>query len=136
MVKSRRKRRGVDVDVGAVRALRSLSDEEAFRFYSAVEEPTGDAAGSLSDFLKKIESVKLESLTFHLQRKDFQRWVETTLGDSKLAKRIGRIRSSCDESLRKKMRTTVENRIKELTETPLALQISGGLAVISPSATR
>ena len=131
--KSQCKKRSIEVDGEAVRTLRYLSDEEAFRFYAAVGEPTGEIAGSLSDFLEKAKSVRLESLTFHLQRRDFQNWVETTLGDSKLAKRISRISPSCDDSLRRKLCTAVESRIRELTEAPQTDFVGEGLALVSAS---
>jgi len=112
--KTRQKRRGLEVNTKAIKILRTLTKEEAFHFYEAVGKPTGENARSLSDFLEKANSVKLESLLFHLQRKDFQNWTKKTLDDSKLARRIGRIRPSHDDDLRTKMCTTIENRIKEL----------------------
>jgi hypothetical protein len=133
--KSQQNIRSLDVDEDAVRTLRPLREEEAFHFYAAVGEPTGEKAGSLADFLERVRSVKLESLAFHHQRKDFQNWVETTLGDSKLARKMGRIRPSCDDSLRQKMCTVVEGRIKELTETSMTIYVSEGLAVTPPNAT-
>jgi hypothetical protein len=129
--KSQQKTRDLEVDEEAVRTLRPLREEEAFQFYVAVGQPTGDRAGSLADFLGKIRSVKLESLVFHHQRKDFQTWVETTLGDSKLARKVARIRLSSDDSLRQKMCTAVEGRIEELAETSLSMQIGEGPAVVS-----
>jgi len=128
-----KKSRKLEVNTEVTRVLRMVRDEEAFYFYEAFGKPTGERAESLSDFLEKIKSVKLESLLFHLQRKDFQNWVENTLGDSKLAKKIGRIPPSCKEDLRTKIHSAIENRIKELRETPLTLLVRENLAVASPS---
>ena len=94
--KTRKKRktqksRDLEVNAEAIRILRILRDEEAFYFYEAIGKPTGENARSLSDFLEKIKSVKLESLLFHLQRKDFQTWIKKILGDSKLARKMDRI---------------------------------------------
>ena len=108
-----------------------MRDEEAFYFYEAIGKPTGENARSLSDFLEKIKSVKLESLLFHLQRKDFQTWIKKILGDSKLARKIGRIPPSHDDDLRTKIHATVENRIKELRGTSLTLLVNEDLAVVS-----
>ncbi|MDH5793796.1 MAG: DUF5752 family protein [Candidatus Bathyarchaeota archaeon] len=127
------KRRGLEVNAEAIRILRILRDEEAFYFYEAIGKPTGENAQSLSDFLEKMKSVKLESLLFHLQRKDFQTWIEKTLGDSKLARKIGRIAPSHDDDLRTKIHATVENRIKELRGAPLTLLVNEDLAVVSSS---
>lgn len=114
--KTRHKRQGFEVNTEAIRILRTLKEEESFYFYDSIGKPTGENAGSLFDFHEKIKSAKLESLVFHLQRKDFKNWVNKTLGDSKLARRIGRIHPSCDDNLRGKMCSTIEKRIKELRE--------------------
>jgi len=125
------KSRGLEVNAEAIRILRILRDEEAFYFYEAIEKPTGENARSLSDFLEKIKSVKLESLLFHLQRKDFQTWIKKILGDSKLARKMDRIPPSHDDDLRTKIHATVENRIKELRGAPLTLLVNEDLAVVS-----
>jgi hypothetical protein len=78
-----------------------------------------------------MKSVKLESLLFHLQRKDFQTWIEKILGDSKLARKMDRIPPSHDDDLRTKIHATVENRIKELRGAPLTLLVNEDLAVVS-----
>ena len=129
------KSRGLEVNAEAIRILRILRDEEAFYFYEAIGKPTGENAQSLSDFLEKMKSVKLESLLFHLQRKDFQTWIEKTLGDSKLARKMDGIPPSHDDDLRTKIHATVENRIKELRGTSLTLLVSEDLAVVSSSST-
>jgi hypothetical protein len=114
--KTGRKQRNPEVDKDSVRILRSLKEKESFHFYTAVGKPTGQNAESLSNFYEKIKSIDPESLTFHIQRKDFQNWIKKTLGDSKLSRRISRIRPLYDDNLREKICTTVENRIKELRE--------------------
>jgi len=129
------KSRDLEVNAEAIRILRILRDEEAFYFYEAIGKPTGENAQSLSDFLEKMKSVKLESLLFHLQRKDFQTWIEKTLGDSKLARKMDRIPPSHDDDLRTKIHATVENRIKELRGTSLTLLVNEDLAVVSSSST-
>ena len=133
--KKLQKGRSLEVNEEAVRILRTVRDEEAFYFYEALGKPTGECARSLSDFLAKMKSVKLESLVFHLQRKDFQNWIKKTLGDSKLANRIGRISLSQNEKIRTKIQLAVESRIKELGETSLTLLVGEDLAVVSPSST-
>ncbi len=123
------KRRGLKVNTEAVRILRTVKDEEAFYFYEDVGKPTGENAKSLTDFLEKIKSVKLESLRFHLQRQDFQNWVKQTLGDSKLARRMEKILLSGEDDVRTKIYTTIENRIKELGGTSVTLLVNPDLAV-------
>jgi len=127
------KSRGLEVNAEATKILRTVRDEEAFYFYEAIGKPTGENTRSLSDFLEKMKSVKLESLLFHLQRKDFQTWIEKTLGDSKLARKMDGIPPSHDDDLRTKIHATVQNRIKELRGAPLTLLVNEDLAVISSS---
>jgi hypothetical protein len=125
------KRQRLEVSEGAVKILRALNDKEAFYFYEDIGKPTGQSARSLPDFLEKIKSVKLESLVFHLQRKDFQNWFKETLGDSKLARSIEEILPSHDDDLRKKICSTVKNRMKELSEEPITLLVNEALPVVS-----
>ena len=126
--KNRRKKQKLKVDPKAIRVLRTLTEGEAFHFYAAVDRPTGESARSLSDFLDKIKRVNLESLEFHHKRKDFQRWIKSTLGDTTLARRIERIRHSPSKA-RTRICTTVEDRIKELEETSLTVSVSENLVV-------
>ena len=123
----------LQVDIEAVKVLRTVGDREAFYFYEAVGKPTGQVARNLSDFLDRVKSVKSESLMFHLQRKDFQNWIEKTLGDSKLAKRLGMISSSNRDDVRMNIHRTVENRIKELRESSCPLLVAENSIVLLPS---
>lgn len=118
-----RRKRNVEVDADAAKILRTVKDHEAFYFYESVGKPTGENARNLIDFLDKAKSIKTESLTFHLQRQDFQNWVQKILGDSKLAIELSRASSSNKEDIRTSICNTVENRIKELREsnTPTVL---------------
>jgi len=123
----------LEVNGEAVRILRTVEDKEAFHFYEAIGKPTGESAKSLSDFLRKIKSVKLKSLFFHLQRKDFQNWINKILGDPKLANRIEKIPLSQDEKLRAKVQAVVESRIKELGDASVTLLVGEDLAIVSTS---
>lgn len=129
--KRKKKRQRLEVSAGAVKILRALNDKEAFYFYEDMGKSTGQCAKSLSDFLEKIKSVKLESLLFHLQRKDFQNWFKETLGDYELARKIEKILPSRNVDLRKKIHSTVENRMKELSEESITLLVSEDLPVVS-----
>lgn len=111
------RRQDMIVHAKATRTLKALGNEEAFRFYEDVGKPTGESARSLRDFLERIESVKLESLIFHLTRNDFKNWVENTLEDSELARRLEKIPVAHNDRLRKKICSTVRNRLKELEKT-------------------
>jgi len=125
-----RKTQNLEVDAEAVRAVRTVGNQEAFYFYEGIGKPTGEIARSLFDFLDKVKIVKSESLVFHLQRKDFQNWVERTIGDKKLAEKLGRISSSKHDNVRMSICNTVENRIKELGKSSLAISIADNTTVV------
>ena len=119
-----------EINSETVAVLRTVKDQEAFYFYEAVGKPTGEIARNLSDFLDKVKIVKSESLVFHLQRKDFQNWVANTLGDSKLAEKLGKIPPSNNNKLRTNVCKAVENRIEELRESSLAISIEDERTVV------
>ena len=116
----------------AVKVLRTVGDQEAFYFYEAVGKPTGEVARNLSDFVERVKSVKSESLMFHLQRKDFQNWVEKILGDSKLAEELERISPSNSDDVRARIHETVENRVRELKESSTQISVSENAVVLLP----
>ena len=101
----------------ASRILRNLSREEAFYFFASIGNYIGESASSLREFLEKIGSVNTKSLEFHLQREDFEKWVNQTLGDPKLAARIKDLRSQniTGENLRSQLCLVVARRSKELS---------------------
>lgn len=121
--------RNLEAGTEAAKILRNVRDEEAFYFYEAIGKPTGEIARSLPEFLDKIKSVKPESLLFHLQRRDFQNWIERTLVDPKLSQEIDEISRSNRSQARTRIYTTIENRIKELTEPSVAFLVDGKLEV-------
>jgi hypothetical protein len=126
----RGKKQNPEVDMEAMKVLRTLGDREAFYFYEAVGKPTGQSARDLSGFLENVKSVKPESLMFHLQRRDFQNWVEKSLGDSKLAKRLGMVASSKSEDARMDICRAVENRIKELKESSAEILVEESSVIV------
>ncbi|NWG10691.1 hypothetical protein HXY33_02920 [Candidatus Bathyarchaeota archaeon] len=128
-----RKRQNVKVDTESLRILRTVGDKDAFYFYEAVGKPTGEVAKNLSDFLDRVKSAKAESLIFHLQRRDFQNWVEKILGDSKLAKKLGSISPTNSDGVRTNIYRIVENRIRELRESSAEIHVDANAAVLIPS---
>jgi hypothetical protein len=67
--------------------LRTVPYEKGFHFYTASGNFTGETATSLEAFEKKLQVVPAASVNFHLQHGDYQKWIEETLGDDKLAKK-------------------------------------------------
>ena len=87
-----------------------------FHFCVDVGDYTGISAVSYKDFLKSIKRVKAKSLSFHVERGDFQKWVLDVLKDKKLAKEIGKIENQKlrGQALRKRLYSIVSKRRKEL----------------------
>jgi hypothetical protein len=118
-----------EVDMKTVETLRTVGENEAFHFYETLGKPTGQSARNLHDFLDKVKSAKQESLLFHLQRRDFQNWVEKSLGDSELARKLGNMDASDSTDIRMSICKAVRNRIKELKEAPAQITIDEELVV-------
>jgi hypothetical protein len=100
----------------ACRIFRRLPREQAFYFFTSVENYTGESAASFEEFLEKIKEVSVESLKFHLCRNDFGRWVAETLEDDELAEEILDLWDTMPtkDVLRKKLVTIVSRRREKL----------------------
>jgi len=52
-----------------------------FHFYVDIDDYAGVSAASYEDFLTSIKQVKAKSLSFHIKRGDFEKWVLNVLKD-------------------------------------------------------
>ena len=52
---------------------------------------SGETAMSLCSFLRDMGSVDVQSIKFHFDRGDFQKWLRTTVGDEELARIIDKL---------------------------------------------
>ena len=102
--------------VSPSRILRSVLREEAFYFFTSIGNYTGQSAASLDEFLEKIKEVNIKSLEFHLYREDFEKWIDQTLGDAKLAEDIKGLRNMkvVGNALRDRLYFLVSRRLKDL----------------------
>ena len=87
-----------------------------FHFCGDIGDYTGISAVSYEDFLTSIKLVKTKSLSFHIERGDFQKWVLDVLKDKKLAREIGKIKNQKlrGQALRNRLYRIVSKRHKEL----------------------
>ena len=101
----------------ALKILASVPLEKAFHFYYDINRPSGIAADSLKDFVEKILTIELESVTFHSSRTDFELWIGS-LGDIELSKKLSLLTASnlVGEQLRKEIYETVKARHDELVK--------------------
>jgi hypothetical protein len=102
-----------------VNLLNTVPLEHGFQFFTERGKNTGVTATSMVEFAEKLQIVPIQSVTFHFQLQDFQKWFKNTVGDEELATRIDQIKAgSQDEDLRKELSKTVQNRITELQQHP------------------
>ena len=71
--------------------LNTVPFENGFHFYTELGKFTGITASSTVEFAEKLQTVPIQSVTFHFQRQDFQKWLKNTIGDEELAMRIDQI---------------------------------------------
>jgi hypothetical protein len=108
-------RRRLESNTRILEILRNVPYEKGFHFYTAPGSFTGETATSLDAFEKKLQVVPADAVTFHFQRGDFQKWIEDTLGDGELAKRVSLIILTRPvEDLRKELMAIVQTRVTEL----------------------
>lgn len=96
--------------------LAHTSHENAFHFYTAIEEPLNIYAYSLQNFLDDIKQIDPKSLEFHTFRGDFESWL-ICLGDIELAKKIALLKEKklTGEELRRRLQSIIENRCAVLS---------------------
>jgi len=99
--------------------LNVVPSEYAFQFFTEIGKNTGITATSTVDFAEKLQVIPIQSVGFHFQRQDFQKWFKNIIGDEELVKRINEINIwvQDDEKLRKELSTAIQNRINELPKT-------------------
>ncbi len=99
----------------ATKILRTVPYNNAFYFFTGIGQYSGKFAVSLADFCEKIKRIDIKSVDFHFKRRDFQKWIRTTIGDAYLANKISRIRGQIQgQELRGQIHQTVEMRLTEL----------------------
>jgi len=95
--------------------LRKLPYDQGFHFYKTFGQYTGITATSLNEFQSKLKIVDEQSLLFHYPRGDFQKWIQNTLKDQKLANQIAITTSNLSsKNIRENLIKIITNRLKEL----------------------
>ena len=100
---------------GASQILRTVPPDQSFLFFEDIGKYTGRMAANLADFCENMKTIDLQSVTFHFERGDYEKWIKETLHDVELARRLKRIKKSKSaEELRNKILQTVNRRLFEL----------------------
>lgn len=99
----------------AQKILTEVPQYKAFYFFEDIDKYSGTYANSLIVFSNVINNIDKKSLSFHFKRRDFENWIETTIGDNYLANQIKKIDESIDgNELLEKVCQLVEKRLTEL----------------------
>jgi alpha-amylase len=99
----------------AQKILSPVPYEQGFHFFMPDGHYSGETAMSLCAFLRDLQHLDMQSIRFHLDRGDFQKWLRTTIGDEELARRIDNIdKTAPDGPLIQQLAETVQKRISEL----------------------
>ena len=102
-------------DSKIVKILSTVPHDKGFHFFTDLGKNTGETAMSLEALAQKLEIVSADSVKFHFQRKDFQSWIQTTVGDNVLAERIRHVSEQRSvEDLRRELVKIVQERISQL----------------------
>jgi hypothetical protein len=100
---------------GAQKILSPVSYEQGFHFFMPDGHYSGETAMSLCHFLKDLGRIDTQSIRFHFERGDFQKWLRTIIGDEELAQRIDKVgRTLSNEQLIQQLSEIVQKRISEL----------------------
>jgi hypothetical protein len=91
--------------------LADTPHDKAFHFYADIGKPLGLYAHGLQDFCDKILKVGVDSIEFHVDRGDFEKWF-AGLGDAELARKTALLKEKrlAGEELRERLHEIVENR--------------------------
>src|SRR3989304_3515423 len=72
------------------RITRKVTPQEGFRFSRGIGDYTGQVATSLEEFAEMLRTVDSKSIEFHMERKDFERWIRNVFGEEELAQTVSR----------------------------------------------
>ena len=99
----------------AQKILSPVTYDRGFHFFAPDGHYSGETATSFCSFLSDLKHLDIQSIRFHFERRDFQKWLRTTIGDEELAQKIDEIdKTTPDEPLRRQLSEMVQKRISEL----------------------
>lgn len=81
-------------DGRTVDGILAVPRDKSFYFDTGLGQYSGILASSIGDFLESLKIVPLESLEYHIGRRDFEKWTKDVLGSIELADNIRTLRRS------------------------------------------
>ena len=79
---------------GTVDGIMAVPRDKSFYFDTGLGQYSGILASSIGEFLEALKIVPLESLEYHIGRRDFEKWTKDVLGSIELADNIRTLRRS------------------------------------------
>jgi predicted heme/steroid binding protein len=117
----------------AEKILRSVPFNQGFHFAIDIGKFTGETAINLFSFYEELRTIEPQSPKFHFQRRDFQKWIETTIGDEELSVRIDKTASGLNaEELKKELLKTIQARLNELQSSSMQIAPHSSIAGQEP----
>jgi alpha-amylase len=103
-------------ELAAKRLLRRLPKGMGFTFSYEFSRSSLSTVHSLEEFCLALKTIGLNSIKYHIERGDFERWLSQVVGDEELSAKISKIgnQKHKEELLRKKIITSIERRLKKL----------------------
>jgi hypothetical protein len=99
----------------AQKILSPVPYEQGFHFFMPDGHYTGETAMSLCNLLRDLARMDTQSIRFHFERGDFQKWLRATIGDEELAQRIDNLNKKIpEETIRQRLTDMVQKRISDL----------------------
>ena len=99
----------------AMKILSAVPCDKGFHFFMTDGHYTGETATSLVNFSRDLEREDIQTIRFHFERGDFQKWLSTTICDEELTRRIDVLnKNSPDEELRTQLVEIIQKRLFEL----------------------
>ena len=81
-------------DGGIVDGVMAVPRDKSFYFDTGLGQYSGILASSIDEFLNGLKVVPLESIEYHIGRRDFEKWTKDVLGSVLLADNIRTLRRS------------------------------------------
>jgi hypothetical protein len=99
--------------------LTNLPFDQGFHFCLDGGKYTGVTATNLHEFSEKLQTIDSNSIVFHLQRRDFQKWISDEFCDKELPMQIDQISAerANDAKVRQELVNTINLYIKKYTTT-------------------
>jgi len=97
-----------------VKRPKTVPLEKGFHFYHGTDMPTEFLATNLCELLDCVEKVNTQSLDFHLERGDFQKWL-ALLGEKRVIRQLDSLskKELKGEKLRARMTEILKARVKK-----------------------